>query len=1622
MLFLMCRVGEAKKPGPPEDATWSLGICNPSGLQGKHAMLSQVTTDILAVSETHLSKAGTRHLSASLRSTRSHFKHVLTGAPLPQRTLSSDAGLWSGVAFAAAVPCRTMAVPWPEDLYETSRLQFGSFYTPMAWVSGAVAYGYPEGKLHPQAHERTEAILDFAFEHLRQYPGPRFLCGDWNFTVDSLAVVSKLSSAGWIDVQDLLAHRTGAPVRPTCKGVSRKDYMFLSPELARAFLDLVVCDETFADHSVLVARFAGGPVHLERFVWPCPQPVPWTQVSSLSDSVQFAAPADPTEKYAELWTLKLPDTWVSSMKGRGQQTKPCRKMHRQAPLRASRAHEVQPAFFGFSAVHAKQFKQLRRLQNYCRWAENRAAVGCANVEHGIGLWTSILRAPGFAPSFSAWWPTRRYICPLDPVEIPLHCPVLGVAKQIFEAVLAEVRLLEQRLQQARATHRKYQHDHDRSLIFREVARPTAAPVETLIHSVKTQVIEVDVHDCAVVFDGPVDLDPQMPIWISGQPKEIIHADHDKAWLTDVDDVEPRAQVTQRQELGDLQAIFEAFHTQWKQRWCRHDNLPFTHWDAVVGFAQRVLRPCPVPHLSVDAALIQAEVQRKKKRSATGLDGVSRDDLLQADGPTLQSLASLYQRAETDGCWPEQLLAGKVHSLAKTESAATVSQYRPITVFGLPYRVWSSLQSRHLLQWAECWVDDGVYGNRRGRQASDLWHYLLQQIEHAYASGCPLSGVSADLEKCFNCIPRFPALCMAVLAGTPHQVTTAWAGSLAGMCRHFKVRDSFSAGFLTSTGLAEGCGLSVFGMLLVDHLFSCWMRIQAPAISTLSYVDDWQCLTWDPEVAVHQLAKIEQFAAMLDLTVDKAKTFGWSTDALVRAQLRGAGLSVCHHARELGGHFGISRQYTNRTVQQRIAGLDDFWPKLAQSKARYPAKIFMLRAVAWPRGLHAIPSAPLGDNVWTQLRRSALKALGWKRPGVNSFILLGLVESSVDPQFLALLWTCRAVRSQYAGDFGSAMLAPLAHGFLDLPPATLVAVVLARLQHVGLSVHLGGLVADRFGKFCLHTTNPGEVDLRLSWAWTSLVASKVSHRAEFAGLALADPASTKRALHQLGPDDQALVRLGLSGGLFTESYKAKWTDQTDTCIWCGQKDSLYHRYWACPQHQDLRDQLAPDAQQVIDSVPPALALRGWALHAPTWPAWVQCLLDLPTCPPSPAVQFKAGIVNHVFTDGSCLHQSDARFRVAAWAAVLVPSERETWTPGSSTVLCAAALAGLCQTAYRAELFAVAYVLHWASCQGVSVCVWTDCLGVINRYNLTFWGYKRINVNGVNADLWQWIQQSVDRLGREKIQLRKVPAHRTLQSATSRHELWMFYHNSLVDRAARVANQARPAAFWTLWERHVHASEAAALIFRQVSALHLGVARRHVRHAKADAMPAPVAEPRQTRQFEVKFDLKGWQGQPLPTLARLFGDAHVQRATRWFLARLAQGDSSTVVWVSFVQLYIDYQLCWGNAGPLRVNNTWVDAATRPYLAAEDYTFRQRVHWFRQMIKGLVKEAGIVAAFAQCRPRSEAVQTYMQSISLPWCGHALQEVDAWLLRNLEGPCVREGSSLLKLPLASKSRQMAV
>ena len=561
----------------------------------------------------------------------------------------------------------------------------------------------------------------------------------------------------------------------------------------------------------------------------------------------------------------------------------------------------------------------------------------------------------------------------------------------------------------------------RNLVFKEVKQPQAASVDTLLHQVETHVLSIDCRDHATVVPEGFDYDPALPLYVAGRAFPVVHFDTDTFWLETVTDLRVGDVVKQSAPVGHLDLVFQAFEQQWRQRWCKHDAVPFSHWTELVGFVKARVHPQPMQHLTLDAPLLKAEIHRKKPSAACGLDGVSRTDLVQADVATLDSYLALYRHAERHGVWPEQFMHGKVALLAKVPDASRPDSFRPISVFPLGYRLWSGAHARSLLAQTDSWVHPSVFGNRPGFQAAHLWSTVGQEIELAYASQRPLSGLVADVIKAFNCVPRFPVLTIAVHVGTPPAVTTAWASALH-MTRHFQVRNSFSPGFTTSTGVAEGCGLSVYAMLLIDHVFGLWMDFHSRgSLRLLTYVDNIECLTWDPAWSVRQLAMVESFTSAFDLSLDRKKTYLWSTCPRVRQDMRLSGHQVKHFARDVGGHVGYSRQYTNATVQARVRSLGHFGTALRKSLCSFSGKLAAIRVVAWPKALHAVSSAPVGLNVWKKLRRAVTASLGVYRAGMNSSVFTGLVLDSFDPQLLALIHIVRLSCVWLCYQLGSACL-------------------------------------------------------------------------------------------------------------------------------------------------------------------------------------------------------------------------------------------------------------------------------------------------------------------------------------------------------------------------------------------------------------------------------------------------------------------------------------------------------------------------------------------------------------------------------------------------------------------------
>ena len=77
----------------------------------------------------------------------------------------------------------------------------------------------------------------------------------------------------------------------------------------------------------------------------------------------------------------------------------------------------------------------------------------------------------------------------------------------------------------------------------------------------------------MALSQPVTLLPDQQLSLSGTSHEVIDAEHEKVWLHDVQtSTSLDDRVVQTRHVGDLRAIFEAFHEQWQIRWCRQDTV------------------------------------------------------------------------------------------------------------------------------------------------------------------------------------------------------------------------------------------------------------------------------------------------------------------------------------------------------------------------------------------------------------------------------------------------------------------------------------------------------------------------------------------------------------------------------------------------------------------------------------------------------------------------------------------------------------------------------------------------------------------------------------------------------------------------------------------------------------------------------------------------------------------------------------------------------------------------------------------------------------------------------------------------------------------------------------------
>ena len=1593
LLGWSCRIGEAAVPGPAnegydvaggnDEVTFQIGVCNVNGLADKAHYFADLQEDLWCVSETHLSLSGKRTFGRMMKRQAGHYPFMVFGHDVLPRSVVSDIGRWSGVGTVSRWPTHRLPHDWEPLLHSTGRINVSTSFIFGRWISGCVVYGTPVGPTHDNARQKTNGLIHAAVARVLQLSGPRYVGGDFNHDHDCLESVELLRKVGFVDVQDLNMMHHGIPPVATCRGKTRRDFLFVSPELACLFASCRVTEWDWTDHSALVGVFRCTALDLERFPWPRPDPIDWKQFASRDPGlvVSFVSSPDVSETYAAFWTQA--EQTVRSMAkgqgkplparcfGRGQRTKPERTSFQVTPLRAGRSGDVRPSFLGFSHVHRQWFRQLRRLESYCRLVRHGIHTWDM-MEHRAHLWTSILRANGFRMDFATWWTSEGHenfwkCC------VPSFPPLFDLAHCLFEAFRGVVHDFENHLKGQQRYKAKIGKAYGIGSLYKEVRRDPPDPVNLLVRSVVTQVSCVDRDTQALEFSGESPWTDSHPIRHKGRSIQPIVATPDKVWCDDVEGVEAGDVVAQTQCTGKLADIFVAFHDQWRVRWLKHPRVEPSQWQQILDFADLTLRPVNSVSPKLSVVDLRMLIRMKSRRSACGLDGVSVQDLQGMDSNQLLSLLSLYSRAETDGAWPAQCTAGSVQCLAKKPEPEHPGDFRPVTVLSLVYRLWSSLHSRHWLKVLSPSLDDDLCGNRPGHCPADVWRVILQEVSEAHASNSLACGFVVDLVKAYNTLPRYPVLYASKKLGIGQETLIGWSGALAQICRHFAARNSYSDGLLSTTGLPEGCGLSCVGMLVLDLLLHRWMKALHPSIRTLTFVDNWEILVKDEAWLEGAFGRLQTFVDLLDLELDLHKTFYWSTSKEHRARLRLNGCPVKLASKDLGAHVAYTKQLCNQYLTPRILSLDSFWERLFQANGSHSQKVRVVLTAAWPRAFHACSSAILGRRFMDVIRTKCMRALKLLKPGSSSWLQFACEQDGLDPSLFVIWSTIRDFRAHRS----ACLPAPATPGLEDancpFVPGSVQEILVQRLHRLGWQVVDEHRVSDAFGSFDLRELPLQELSFRVQWAWTEVVAQQVSHRDSLRGFNKVDRLLTRQGLMDFGNYEQGVLRRHLNGSTLTNQTACYWSESgSAACLFCGEPDSVYHRLWQCSASETLRSELPDLVVRHVEQFPQVLSVHGWTLASPFWFQWISALLSLPaTVPPSLSV-LPVGSIVDFFTDGSCLWQDQPRYRLASWSVIWSPPL--SFQPGfeGCRILAAEPLAGLVQTSYRGELMALRAACHFAAEAGLLARVWCDCQSVLSRFRALTQGTRILQPNSPHSDLWNGILESVQRNCNGRIEVIKVPAHQSIEEAQDAFDCWVTIGNAAADEAARQANAGRSQEFWCLWENHMRAVERNQQIGHWVRKHLVQVATLWTQAVAINGVESEVVVERRKILPPKVWPTSNNLVVPQGSFTRLFGDRFQQVVVQWFNS--IWDDRQVVEWVSFAHLYILFQLQCGESGVARLSNKWVVLSEVTGATPEQYRFASLCKWFRLMLQALFKAGGLRVHTCTTRPMSQLLQCHV------------------------------------------------
>lgn len=324
-------------------------------------------------------------------------------------------------------------------------------------------------------------------------------------------------------------------------------------------------------------------------------------------------------------------------------------------------------------------------------------------------------------------------------------------------------------------------------------------------------------------------------------------------------------------------IAEEFSNFWSPMWLRDkqceqfDEATWGSFDDLLNEAD--LPDIPEIHYPVDDLDLWVRMVRKlPSAKAVGPCGWANDELKSLPTRCIRELRCIFQQVMSVGFGPGMM--AKTVLLSKVPVPTSMHHARPITILSGLYRLFGKFIFRITAGTWKNYFPFEVSGGLPGRGVKELAFVQKRAIEKALMKNHSIGGYSLDLIKAYNTFGRYAVGRIMCRLGMPTSSVRAWISSLDCMVRFPTIQGCVSIGIPSTTGVPEGCSISVLSMLATSCLFHSWLKTEY--VRPFAYADNWSWMSSRQRAHFLAYQQVLRLTSVLRLSIDHAKSWHWGT--------------------------------------------------------------------------------------------------------------------------------------------------------------------------------------------------------------------------------------------------------------------------------------------------------------------------------------------------------------------------------------------------------------------------------------------------------------------------------------------------------------------------------------------------------------------------------------------------------------------------------------------------------------------------------------------------------------------------------------------------------------------------